>query len=525
MSALLFVGVQLTAEAQFGQFNDVSRLAFDRPTGTPRFQALGGASQALGGDFSSLVNNPAGLGWVQSGSLVFAPAFTNTSSSSTYRGTSLSADRFNANIGSVGFTFASRPEEGEDNGWYKGASFAIGLNRMQDYQSDVDWTGLAPGAANGQPIANGLVHNYLTLAQNNRIGADILRQPMLFPDQQQVRSAYSIFMLDTLSNGAFTYFLPPADYQQTMKLTTRGGRYNLDLGTGINLGDRVTLGISAGMGIYNFTEKRIYTEQFKTIYYDGANPILADSTYKNASFILEDETKSTGASFNLRIGAQFLLTKNLRLGVSAQLPTVYSIAQSYSNKLSANYNNTIQTVTRGGVQSQVRLPNNPFRGPFTVPDVIYRVTTPWKLSAGLAYTNRNFGLISADVDYIDYSTAKIESSDFDATGDNNAIKQVYQSAINARLGTELKFGRRALRFGFAHYGSPTNNNFELGYFFTKGMQVYSAGYGYRWDRGYALDLTVAYNRNNARYTAHTYTRTTEVSQGFLSVQIGGSVFF
>lgn len=532
LSLALLIGfgvIPQVAKAQFGYFQDVSRLTMDRPIGTARIQGMGGASQAIGADLSNLATNPAGIGWYQHGELVAAPAVTINAANGKYLGQSVNDSKSNLNFSNVGFVFASHPPSNSAS-VLRGGAFAIGINRQADFQTSVSWAGTSSGVStdalgNLSAVANGLVHNYLDLARSNGIGINIIKAPQLFPDQQQVRSGYSVFMLDTTTTGGlFTTFLPPADFAQKMTINTSGSRMSIDIGGGANLLDRITFGLSAGMGLYNYTEARNYTETFDKIYYDGANPIKNDSTYLGSSYTLEDQVTTRGASFNLRVGVQALLTKTLRFGASVQLPSVYGMYQGYETKLSANYRNVTQTITRNGIQRTQPLPTDPFRGPVEVPDVYYLVTTPWKFSSGLAYVNRKFGIVSADVDYIDYATASISSPDFNAAGDNQAIKTVYNKVVNVRLGAELRYDNWRGRLGFGQYGNPLSDKVELGYFFSKGTQYYSVGGGYR-DSDFFMDFALTYNRNQQRYTAHTYTLPADITQHLWNLQTTFGYYF
>jgi hypothetical protein len=54
------------------------------PTGTARFQALGGNHSALGADVSSASGNPAGLGFYTRSEFSFTPTYQSISNSSLY---------------------------------------------------------------------------------------------------------------------------------------------------------------------------------------------------------------------------------------------------------------------------------------------------------------------------------------------------------------------------------------------------------------------------------------------------------
>jgi hypothetical protein len=58
-----------------------------KPGGSARMQALGGAQVALGGDYSSALSNPAGLGFYNRSEFTFSPAINTYKVNSNHLGT------------------------------------------------------------------------------------------------------------------------------------------------------------------------------------------------------------------------------------------------------------------------------------------------------------------------------------------------------------------------------------------------------------------------------------------------------
>ena len=70
-----------------------------RPSGSARIQALGGTQVSLGGDYSSALSNPAGLGMYNRSEFTFSPGLTTSSFSSDYLGENKDASTSMFNIG------------------------------------------------------------------------------------------------------------------------------------------------------------------------------------------------------------------------------------------------------------------------------------------------------------------------------------------------------------------------------------------------------------------------------------------
>ncbi|MDX9909041.1 MAG: hydrocarbon degradation protein, partial [Mariniphaga sp.] len=79
----LFFAVSISSQAQ--DLADVLRFSNFKVQGTARAGGMGNAFGALGGDFTSVSINPAGMGLYRSSELVFTPSFGHNSIESTYR--------------------------------------------------------------------------------------------------------------------------------------------------------------------------------------------------------------------------------------------------------------------------------------------------------------------------------------------------------------------------------------------------------------------------------------------------------
>src|SRR5690606_19089603 len=88
----------------------------------------------------------------------------------------------------------------------------------------------------------------------------------------------------------------------------------------------------------------------------------------------------------------------------------------------------------------------------------YRLITPWKFSLGVSkFFSR--GLLSADVEYVDYSSTKLRTiGNVDPsleTGWDADMKDAYQGVVNVRVGGEVLLTNTISgRAGFNYYGNP-----------------------------------------------------------------------
>jgi hypothetical protein len=98
------------------------------------------------------------------------------------------------------------------------------------------------------------------------------------------------------------------------------------------------------------------------------------------------------------------------------------------------------------------------------------------------------GFISADVEFLNYGKSKFNTGSLTNGVNylqevNDAIRDQYRSAVNFRVGGELKFNTIMARLGYNYMGNAYQSTI------LKGTQSsISGGLGYR-NKGYFLDLT------------------------------------
>ncbi len=118
---------------------DALRYSWTTQSGSARNQAIGGASGSLGGEFSNLFVNPAGLGFYKTDELVLTPGYNFYNNKGTYKGSSsvTKQDKFNFGASGLLFSFNNHPREKVRN-----FTVAFGVNRSADFNSNIFYKGL-----------------------------------------------------------------------------------------------------------------------------------------------------------------------------------------------------------------------------------------------------------------------------------------------------------------------------------------------------------------------------------------------
>lgn len=545
-SVLVLLSTTSFAQTDFsGYFDDIGRYGGTQgPVGTARNQAIGGANTALGGDMSSMFNNPAGLGLMRKSEFAFSPGFTGSGSNTEYRNGSFSGSKGRLNIPQLGIVFANTKDPIE-GGKFRGINIGIGMNRTNEYNNTYNFGGNAarnivqtPVIINGDTARDadgfnifnftydkvsyidyirGLVDANGFNSNNVNTNADGSFEELL------VRQAFNGYLLDTNSRGGLSSFLPLSDMIQTGTITTRGRQNSVDFAFGGNYDDRFFFGggVSILRGYFESTSE--LTEQWTNIQpiYGQEDPI--NRRYANSSFTIKqtNEYRSTGVNF--KIGTIYRLNDMVRIGATYQSPSWSNVSHQYTNSLTTNFvnapygNGTLNQIYTENIESD------------QVPSYVYQLKTPGKVSAGISIFFRKNGFITFDADYIDYKSGNVsDKRNNSLNSQNNKINNVYQEAYNLRLGAEYRFGKVRLRGGYGYQDSPYKQDFvntqsgPYNSYANAGITSISGGIGYREDDWY-LDLALVNRQfSNGMLGGHIFTPTllSKVNQTSVVVTLG-----
>ena len=127
----------ITANAQ----NEVDALRYSTQnlSGTARYSAMGGAFGSLGGEFSALSLNPAGIGMYQFAEFTFTPSFNLNATKSYYNNNAgLSSYKSGFAIGNLGLVF-TMPQNKSD---WKRINLGIGWNQLANYNNTIKTEGI-----------------------------------------------------------------------------------------------------------------------------------------------------------------------------------------------------------------------------------------------------------------------------------------------------------------------------------------------------------------------------------------------
>ncbi len=383
--------------------------------GTARFMSMGGAFTALGGDISSLSQNPAGLGVFRSSELIITPQMYHIKTSAGFNGI-VSDNLSNFNLSQAGIV-SNIVSNNNETGLIT-LNVGYSFNKTNNLNQSIIIRGTS---------ASSSMADYWVLRADGSTKANL-------PDDAW--AANRTWLIDTLSGSNTLYGTvfsnygdsPPSKYGQTIRriITNEGYTGEHAISIGGNYSNKIFFGATLGIS------KLRYTSHYEHL--ESTNVAL-DSKFQNFTYTDHFEDKGTG--YSLKIGAIIKPIDALRIGLAFHTPTWYKIDEYYYNDLTSNF-------TDGG---HYESSGNPSR-------FNYALATPYRLLAGVAVQIKKIAILSADYEYVDYSTARFSQTgdNYDYSDKNLNIRNSLKSTSNIRLGGELRLNKLYLRTGYGYYG-------------------------------------------------------------------------
>lgn len=450
---------------------DAYRYSSNIYTGSARFAGMAGSLGALGGDFSSLTTNPAGLGVYRTNDFMFTPSFNYNKTSSSYLGSSLDENRFAFGMSNIGLvTTFKNPTQSDDNGMVS-FNFGIGYNKLKDFNSNV----ITAGKNNYSSITDQFVAdaNWYYSDKN----PDILSIPKndngyspFNKEDWQTVMAWNTYLIDSSwdnANNRYVFNGPlnsgEAVYQNQYR-TTRGSLGEYVLSFAGNFADKFFFGATLGIQDLYYKSNSIYTEQ-------GDGPI--SSGFRNMTYKQNIETFGNGV--NLKLGFIYKPIHELRFGVAFHTPTLLNLRDKYSYYMGSEF-----TADNNYVNS----PSGEFD---------YSVVTPYKLIGSVAGLLLDKIAFNLEYELDDYSVMRLRDDANPETfqGENSTISKMFGASSTFRGGLEYHEGPLFVRGGYAYYGSPIKSgNLNA----NSKTQLFALGFGIRTGTFYT---DFAYNRTIA----------------------------
>lgn len=490
---------------------DAFKLSQSELRGTARFMSMAGAFGALGGDLSTLTQNPAGIG-VYRGSEIGVTLDVNFQNAGfktpgynrTTNNTFAACDNFgyvgSASTGSELMPFfswgATYQRAVSFDRTYDGFFPSIGTslsNYVADFTSANDNTGFAgyspaslAGTNHYDPFVDSDVPWLSALAYNT-----YMINPTM-PDGRDYRGLYG----DGSAGNAY------------MRIHERGyvDQYSLNLGG--NFLNTVYWGLGVGIMDINYTVSASYDEEITDAVIANAD---ADGVQRGDAYWQMNNYQSvSGSGFNLKFGLIVKPINEVRIGFAVHSPTWYNLRYASDADVMYEYNGV---EADGSRYAYVGGPDN---NDFSYTGTGYwdaKLHTPWRMIVSAAGVIGGRGIISLDYEYEAYQSMRV-GDDYGTFDDVTMdVKQYYRGTSTLRLGAEYRLTPSfSLRAGYSYKTSPTKASAYDGndYIYTSGtnpayefdntIQHITCGLGYRY-RGFYADLAYVHKYRQSKWSA------------------------
>ena len=456
MKYLVFLLSFLTLPLLAQNTTDALRYSQFQFGSTARAVGAGNAFGALGGDFSVVNQNPAGLAVYRRGELMLTPSFYDVDVQSDLGGQFNSDSKNRFSFENLGIVIANQPIATK----WKTSNWGIGFNRTANYHRRFTFEGSTPGTITDEflELADGFAPEEL----DNFQAGPAFDAGAIFPADPNDPTIYtSDFPLDLIDE--------PIRKSQTV--ASEGGTSELSLSYAANYNERFMVGFTVGVPVVNYVEAKRYRE------------VDANGTIPNFNELLFDEDLTvTGIGINGKFGVIGLITQEIRVGLAVHTPSFLSLEESFTTRITYDFDDN-------GV-------NNRFDANGADGLNEFNMRTPWRTMLSGAYLFGRNGFLSAELEFVDHAGASFNFDDaFTADEDfaNDRIDAELKSAVNFRLGGEFAYQKFRARVGVQLNGNPYVND-ELG---SVGAG-YAGGLGFRGNSFYA-DVTYQQSDLTDRY--------------------------
>lgn len=449
--------------------SDIDALRFSQTPfigSSARSLGLGGAIGAVGADQSVVLTNPAGLAQFKGNSFNISLGTVSTKNQSTFgEGPNRTSNLFNAEFPSVNVVWTDRRmRKGNPvkTGWIN-TNFQIGYNKVADFDRSVSYkrdnanSSYTDGVVN---LVRGMDAGSLE-ANDEQLDQGFYYFENMF---------WHTFLIDSLSNRLYYANYDPealGGISQSGSIVKKGHMGEFNMSFAGNYNHKIFFGAAINVNNVNYSEVNKFSE---------IDNVMTTGNWDSYDFTRNLET--SGFGFNGRLGVIFRPNNNIRIGGTIHTPTKLVLTDEYSDELYViqddGYVDDWSTIDK---------------------EYSYTITTPAKYGLQGAYIFGKKGLLSAEVESIDYSTMNLTDKDGTFDDVNEELANKYQSTVNLKFGGEYVLDAFRLRAGFASIGNPLADASEYS------RNIISGGFGIQ-EKNWAFDFGVSKDLSDDVYVPY-----------------------
>ena len=484
---------------------DALTITSNQMKGTARYSAMAGAFGALGGDMTSIKQNPAGIGVYRSSELAVTAGFNfyaNDVSTTTHNSRNNDFYFTGDNLGVVGVINFRE-------GSLRNLNFGFAYNNIASFNNAyrADWSNISTSLT--QLIASKAMY----------YGCD----PMLLNVRGNSNPYYDQPWLPTLGyNTNLIYSAPtssqPLHYNSIFDahnsygkayLTnyTSGGIDEYDFNVSGNIRDMLYWGVTLNATYISYHQESYYGEELQNITVKDNTQSSSNPSNTNGFFEMSNYLHTKGYGIGAKVGVIYRPFNFLRLGFAFHTPTFYDLTDTYSAAVEYRFDKVNGRLLSG---SSSESENRTDIGSFD-----YQFASPWHFLGSVAVIIGKCGMLSIDYEYSTDNEMYYSDIYSDYSYTNECIFNQVRGVHNLRIGGEYRITPSfSLRAGYAYESSPLDKSYFDGAYtpqLTEGTICHyqvpgdtnniTCGMGYRVNN---ISIDVAYVYRQQNYSIFAY---------------------
>ncbi len=377
-----------------------------------RSLGMGNAYFGISDDYSGSISNPAGLAQLRRLEVMGGISNYSASNDATFISATQNASASATALDNIGFVFPFPTDRGS-------LVFAFGYNRISEFS--------AASTFSGFNTQSSIVRSYLNQGRSD------------------FNLAYQTYLTDT--NGTASSIT--GNVQQRGRTQEGGNLGQWAISMAIDIEENISFGVSLYVfsGMYDYT-RNFLEEDVNNVYANASAGLSPDSAFvRYHRFYVDNFLSGEISGSAMHLGMMYR-SERFRIGAVAKGPITLKVRENYTDEGESIFD---ATGTWSG--------NNPARKHSATATNEYGISSPWTLGAGVSlYLLQEF-LVSADVEYSDWTQA--EFTDEPVLEKNNIQMQSnFRATTGYRIGAEFDVPSTdlKLRGGYSVSPSPYKND-------------------------------------------------------------------
>lgn len=475
---------------------DAYQLSQTELKGTARFMSMAGAFGALGGDLSTLNQNPGGIGIYRSSEIGLTFDVNMQSTKTNSLGSVMKADQTKVHFNNFGYIGSVKLGSDVMPYFTWGASYSRVASFDRVYRGHI-------------PTLSTSMSNYIANFSDGWATGELLDDKFNNPYQDTDAPwlsilAYNAYMINPVTNSTYNGLFKRGTTGDAMfNVREKGYIDEYSVNFGGNIKNTVYWGIGFGITDINYSTVAYYDEELQNAAI--ANADASGMATGNAYYEIGNYQGVSGNGVNFKAGVIVKPINEVRLGLAVHTPTYYDLRHETLADVAYSY------AGNGYSYDGFAETDEGYVGIYDS-----KLNTPWRIIASAAGVIGGKGIVSFDYEWVSYSGMTVKDrSGFEYDDVNTDIDNYYKAQNIFRIGAEYRVTPAlSVRAGYSYKTSPVTDVAESGreyiytsgtnpaYCFDKSTQYITCGLGYRYKAFY---VDAAYVHKNRKSTYHAFT--------------------